>query len=94
MAKGWKTGGRQLGTPNKATVEARAACAALVDDPKYLHSLGVRLRSGKLSPAVECMIWYFAKGKPKERLDLQIAPDASSRKIHSANRSSLLEPLR
>ena len=79
---------------NKATVEARAACAALVDDPAYLRSLGDRLRSGKLPPAVECMIWYFAKGKPKERLDLQIAPDASSRSIHSANRSSLLEPLR
>jgi hypothetical protein len=24
------------------------------------------LRSGKLSPAVECMLWHYAKGKPKD----------------------------
>ena len=68
MAKGRKTGGRQPGSLNKATVEAKAACAALVDDPAYRRSLGRRLRTGKLSPAVECLMWYYAKGKPKEEL--------------------------
>jgi len=31
MAKGKKTGGRQAGTPNKATLAAREAIAAFVD---------------------------------------------------------------
>jgi hypothetical protein len=52
--------------PNKATVEARAACAALVDDPEYQTSLRQRLVTGTLAPAVETMLWYYAKGKPKE----------------------------
>ena len=59
---------RQRGSLNKATVEAKATCAGLVDDPAYRRSLGKRLRTGKLSPAVECMLWHYAKGKPKEEL--------------------------
>ena len=59
---------RQRGSLNKATVEAKATCAGLVDDPAYRRSLGKRLRTGKLSPAVECMLWYYAKGKPKEEV--------------------------
>ena len=66
MAKGRKTGGRQPGSSNKATVEAKAACAALVDDPAYRAALAERLRAGKLAPAVECMLWHYAKGKPTE----------------------------
>jgi hypothetical protein len=66
MAKGKKTGGRQPGSLNRATIEAKEACAALVDDPEYRRSLAERLRTGKLAPAVECMLWYYAKGKPKE----------------------------
>ena len=51
MAKGKKTGGRLPGSLNKATVEAREACAELVDDPEYRRRLGERLRAGELSPA-------------------------------------------
>ena len=62
MAKGRKTGGRRPGSLNKATIEAKAACAELVDDPDYRRRLGQRLRAGTLSLAVECMLWYYAKG--------------------------------
>jgi hypothetical protein len=68
MARGRKTGGRLPGSLNKTTVEAREACAKLVDDPKYRRRLGERLRAGELSPAVECMLWHYAKGKPKEEV--------------------------
>lgn len=68
MTKGRKTGGRQPGSLNNATVKAKAACVALVDDPAYRRSLGKWLRTGKLSPAMECLLWYYAKGKPKEEL--------------------------
>jgi hypothetical protein len=61
MAKGRKTGGRRLGSLNKTTIEAKAACAELVDDPAFRRSLARRLHSRKLSPALECMLWYYAK---------------------------------
>ena len=56
--------GRKKGVPNKATAEVRAACVAIVDDPQYRKKLLARARAGTLPPAVECMLWHYAKGKP------------------------------
>ncbi len=61
--------GRKKGVPNKATAEVRAACVAIVDDPQYRKTLLARARAGTLPPAVECMLWYFAKGKPKDPVE-------------------------
>jgi hypothetical protein len=63
MAKGYKTGGRQKAIANKATAEVRKACAEIVDDPLYRQQLLHRARRGKLPPAVEVMLWHYAKGK-------------------------------
>jgi hypothetical protein len=41
-------------------------CLAMVEDPAYRRRLLQDLRTRKLRPAVECMLWYYAKGKPKE----------------------------
>jgi hypothetical protein len=68
--KGRKTGGRREGTPNKVTVEAREAAAALVDDPVYRAKLIRDLRQRKVAAAIEQMLWYYAKGKPRETVDL------------------------
>jgi hypothetical protein len=62
-----KTGGRKKGTPNKATVEARAFASSIVDDPKYQANLRKRALAGKLKPQIEAMLWHYAKGKPVER---------------------------
>ncbi len=71
MAQGRKTGGRRKGTSNKATAEAKEVCNRLVDDALYQTTLQRRLRAGKLSPAVECMLWHYAKGKPREELGVE-----------------------
>ena len=63
--------GRPRGVPNKVTAEAKRACNELVDDPAYRAALRTRLIAGKLAPAVECMLWYFAKGKPLNRVEVQ-----------------------
>src|SRR6266849_8344214 len=68
--KGQKTGGRKTGSLNKGTIEARKACAKLVDDPAYQATLRRRLLQGKLAPAMETMLWHYAKGKPKEHVEL------------------------
>ena len=74
--KGKKTGGRKKGTPNKATADARAACALIVDDPTYRRNLLARAQRGELPPAVETMLWAYAHGKPTQALDVEIAgPD-------------------
>jgi|KBSMisStandDraft_5_1062788.scaffolds.fasta_scaffold420366_3 hypothetical protein len=67
MARGRKTGGRRRGSLNKAIVEAREACAELVDDPEYRRRLGERLRGGELSPAVECMLCITRRAGPKTK---------------------------
>jgi hypothetical protein len=72
-------GGRPKGVPNKATLEAKQACAEIVDDPIYRAKLLARARAGKLAPAMETLLWYYAKGKPKETIEYRDErPDVSS----------------
>jgi hypothetical protein len=68
MARGRKTGGRQSGTPNKATSEIREAARLLLDDPEYRRSLRTRLISGKAGP-IETLLFHYAYGKPKETVE-------------------------
>ena len=42
---------------------------ALVEDPIYRLRLQTRLKSGKIAPAVETMLWFYAYGKPKETVE-------------------------
>ncbi len=56
--------------PNKATREARETAGRLVDDPEYLRRLRQRLLDGELPPAIEVMLWHYAKGKPKDVLEV------------------------
>jgi hypothetical protein len=57
--------------PNKATADAKAFEERLVDDPVYLAKLTKDLRARKVAAAIEQMIWYYAKGKPKDVIDLE-----------------------
>lgn len=66
-----KTGGRQKGTRNAVSLEAKAAATRIVDDPAYLHTLTRRALAGTLPPAIETMLWHYAKGKPVEHLEVQ-----------------------
>ena len=61
--------GRTKGAPNRVTAEAKAACAAIVDDPVYRQKLLAAARARKLPPGVETMLWHYAHGKPKEQLE-------------------------
>jgi hypothetical protein len=39
------------------------------DDLAYRKRLLSKARAGALAPAVECMLWHYAKGKPKETIE-------------------------
>jgi hypothetical protein len=71
--------GRPNGVPNKATLEAKAVCAALVDDPECQAGLAKPLKAGQLAPALEAVLWYYAKGKPKEHIEREGAMEISWR---------------
>lgn len=72
------SGGRPKGTPNKVTIEAREVAASLVDDPVYRAKLVEDWRARKVNPAIEQMIWHYAKGKPVERYEVGIPGDFST----------------
>jgi hypothetical protein len=76
-----KTGGRQKGTPNKITVEARAAAALIVDDPAYREMLMKKARAGILQPAIESLMWHYSKGKPKDVVEISLDVTARAAQI-------------
>lgn len=63
--------GRQAGVPNKVTRTAKAICQGLLESDEYRASVVKRIAAGKLAPPVECMLWHYAYGKPKETHELQ-----------------------
>lgn len=69
--KNKKTGGRKRGTPNKATREAKEFCASIIDDPTYQQNLRERAIKAELSPAVEVMLWHYARGVPKQTVAVE-----------------------
>ena len=64
-----RVGGRQKGTPNKSSGEVRAAAALIVNDEHYRTELLKAAKERTLSPAMECLLWYYAFGKPTEHVD-------------------------
>lgn len=71
FVKGDKRAGRPKGRENNATVEVRELARGLTTrNAGYLARLRARLKSGKVAPAVETMLWAYAEGKPKERVEV------------------------
>ncbi len=65
--------GRGRGALNKATLEIRLAARQIVEDPTYREKLLAAARARKLAPAVECLLLYYAYGKPKEAVDVSVS---------------------
>ena len=65
--------GRPKGVANRATVEVKQMCSELVEDPQYRARLKERLWAGDLPPALECLIWHYAFGRPKETMGIDSA---------------------
>ena len=67
-----KTGGRKMGTPNKATVEVRTWARGVVEDPQVQATTLESARSGRLAPAVLIELLHYAYGKPKDTTDVHV----------------------
>ena len=62
--------GRKKGQTCQRVVETREFCRGVVDDPTYRAGLRQRLREGTASPAIEQLVWFYAVGKPPDKLEL------------------------
>jgi hypothetical protein len=58
--------GRLPGQRNEVTTEVKIAAQQIVDDKIYRANLLIAMRNREVAPGVEQMLWYFAKGKPKD----------------------------
>jgi hypothetical protein len=67
--------GRRKGQRPKVLQEAKAACEAIIDDPAYRENLKARAINGELAPAMEVLLWQYAKGKPREARAIETSPD-------------------
>jgi hypothetical protein len=57
--------GRPKGRLNRATLECQRLAAQIVDDPHYLQELRQAMIDRTVAPAVEVMVWGYAKGRPR-----------------------------
>lgn len=79
----WKKGesgnpaGRQKGVPNKATREVKTFCRGVLENGDYRERLFARAVAGDLHASVECLLYYYAYGKPKETFEVQ-TPDVAA----------------
>lgn len=58
----------------------------LIRSQRYRDDLEMRLYQGKLHPAVETMLWHYAAGKPREKIEVY---DRRSKDLHSMTREEL-----
>jgi hypothetical protein len=63
--------GRPRGLPNRTTVEVRNFARDLLTSEAYRASARRRILRGE-APHLETLLYYYAFGKPKERLDVRM----------------------
>ena len=65
-----KTGGKQVGTPNKATREIKEIAQTILEDPEYQEELKRRIINGEAVP-MEILMHHYEYCKPKPVEDEQ-----------------------
>jgi hypothetical protein len=73
LAENWGKG-RPRGAVNGATKRAREFAELILCSQEYRDSLVRRIRTDSLAPNIEALLYHYAYGKPKERVELSEAP--------------------
>jgi hypothetical protein len=79
---------RSKGALNWTTREAKEMARRIVCDPEYWEATRKRAIEGTLGQ-MEPVLWHYAFGKPKERVELSLAPDLA----HLSNEELAAEAL-
>jgi hypothetical protein len=69
------TGRKPKGCTNKATRLVQQFCREVLESKEYRESLYRRVVTDSLPPALEVMLYAYAYGKPKERVELNVTND-------------------
>ncbi len=64
-----KTGGRQVGTPNQATIEIKDFSRSILEDTSYQTKLRQRIIDGD-APQIEQLLYHYGYGRPKNELEV------------------------
>lgn len=90
MAKGQKTGGRQVGTPNKVTASIKDAATQYSDEALATLAAVMKNESEPATARVAAAnaILDRAHGKPKQSMDI----DANVKAAISAVRRTIVDP--
>jgi len=64
-----KTGGRQVGTPNQATIEIKDFSRSILEDTSYQTKLRQRIIDGD-APQIEQLLYHYGYGRPKTELEV------------------------
>ena len=64
--------GRPHGALSKITKAVRQVATELVDNPTYRRKLKRDLERREVPPLIEQMLWHYAKGKPKDIVEMEV----------------------
>jgi hypothetical protein len=73
----WLNKGGSPGRPKEGPddKEIRKTCKALLKRPAYVKMLQSKLDAGTLHPSINCLLYYYAHGKPAEDIEIkQVIP--------------------
>jgi hypothetical protein len=71
--------GRQKGTPNPVSVEARQLVTEMVNNAAYQARLRRDFALRKLHPTIEALVWAYAIGKPRQDINLSGSVDVTAK---------------
>ena len=60
------------GVTNMTRGEAASFCRNILTSQTYRDGLEKRLLRGDLPPALECLLWHYAFGKPVENVNVNV----------------------
>jgi hypothetical protein len=61
--------------PNKATREVKALAQSILEDPLVQQRMLLDARRGRLAPPVVTLLFAYAYGKPKDRIELEVTEE-------------------
>lgn len=67
--------GRPKGSPNKASLYIQKFCRGILESEEYIESVKQRIKNHTLPPQIEALYHYYAYGKPKDTVDVNVNPD-------------------
>lgn len=84
----------KLPRPGTVPAEVQEFCEGLIKNKAYRSRLSVRFLEGTLPTQLETMIWYYAAGKPPEKIEHTFTDETELRNASKDQLIARLEVLK